>query len=57
MKRTGCVKISDNTEQMFGYEKLIFQVVEKRGKKGREVGEGAQEERAKILASKKRGIA
>lgn len=32
MKRTGCVKISDNTEQMFGYEMLIFWVVEKEGK-------------------------
>ena len=32
MKKTGCVKISDNTEQMFGYEMLIFWVVEKEGK-------------------------
>lgn len=32
MKRTGCVKISDTTEQMFGYEMLIFWVVEKEGK-------------------------
>lgn len=39
MKRTGCVKISDNTEQMFGYEMLIFCVVEKEGKVGRMGGE------------------
>lgn len=32
MKRTGCVKTSDNTEQMFGYEKVIFWVVEKESK-------------------------
>lgn len=42
MKRTGCVKISDNTEQMFGYEMLIFCVVEKEGKVGRMGGVGVR---------------
>ena len=41
MKRTGCAKISDNTEQMFGYEMLRFWVVEKEGKELWRGGVGA----------------